>query len=424
MPQTMVVPSGCHSRAPRSVFQCDLSHLTPEAHLLVLLARTSVNGTIQVEIQDRLRDQVNWTLLWQLARAHGVASLVYRTLVSLGGGAVPRDTMEAFRRHVQANAILSSLLTDELVDLVDAFAAKGIPVIPVKGPTLAATAYGDLMLRDCVDLDFIVGQSFISQARQLLWSRGYQLVNRASAQGDGQDEAFHSFVKKNGIFRVDLQWVMTRRLFSFHLDREQFWNQLKPVRFGQRTVMALAPEELLIVLCIQGSKHLWEDLQLVCDVAELLRRRRAIDWSRVLFLSREWGCHRMLLMGLALAHTLFDTPLPRALRDRVAADQDIPDLAKRMPKGLLRAGQEGIEETDAEALFLTLKDWWIDRWKYGLALCHAEVPVVMKLRPWFRFQGRLNMLYQLFHPFHRAAARCARFLRIKKVLVKWLATPG
>jgi hypothetical protein len=132
----------------------------------------------------------------------------------------------------------------------------------------------------------------------------------------------------------------------------------------------------------------------------------------------------MLLMGLALAYTLFDAPLPRPVQDAVAADRDIPDLARRMPKGLLRAGQEGVEETDAEALYFTLKDSWTDQWKYGLALCHAEVPVVMKPLPWFRFHRRLNRLYQLFHPFHQAAARCARFLRIRKGLVKWLEAPG
>jgi hypothetical protein len=188
--------------------------------------------------------------------------------------------------------------------------------------------------------------------------------------------------------------------------------------------MALAPEELLVVLCIHGSKHAWEDLKWACDVAELLRRRRAIDWSRVLFLSHEWGCRRMLFMGLAMARTLFDTPLPRPVQDAIAADWDIQDLAKRMPRQLLRAGQEGVDETDAEALYLTLKDSWIEQWKYGLALCHAEVPVVTKSLLWFRLQGRLNTLYQLFHPFHRTAAWCVRFLRVRKLLLKWLETSG
>lgn len=424
MLHTMILPSGLRSRTTRSEIRFDLSHLTPEAQLLVLLARTSVNGTLQVEILDRLRDRVDWVLVWHLARVNGVASLVYRTLASHGRGIVPKDTMEAFRRHVQANVILSGLLTDELIALVDAFEAKGIRVIPFKGPTLAVTAYGDVALRECIDLDLIVGQSSIPQAQQLLWSRGYQLVSRATGDGDEQDEAVHSFVKRNGMLRVDLRWVMARRLFAFRLDREQFWNQLKPVRLGQRTVMALGPEDLLIVLCLHGSKHAWEDLKWVCDVAELVRRRRAMDWSRVLYSSYEWGCRRVLLMGLAMAHTLFDTPLPRSIQEAITADPDIRDLAKRMPRRLLKTGQEGVEEADVEALYLTLKDSWVERWKYGLTLCHAEVSVITKSPHWFRFHGRLNILYHLFHPFHRLAAWCARLLGVKKVLVKWLEIPG
>jgi hypothetical protein len=424
MPQILRARKKPRSHTIRPLFQFNLSHLLAEAQLLVLLARTSANGTLQVEIQDRLRDRVDWTLLWHLAESHGVAPLVYRALLTYGADSVPRDAFEMFRRHAQANAMVSSLLTGELVTLVDACLAKGIRVIPFNGPTLAIAAYGDLTLRECIDLDLIVEQSSIIQARQLLWSHGYQLAEKSAAGGDIPDEACHSFVRRNGTFRVNLQWAMNRRLFSFRLDREQFWKQLKPVRLGQQTIMALAPEELLIVLCANGSKHAWQDLKSICDVSELLRRRRTIDWSRVLFLSHTLRCRRMLLMGLALAHTLFDTPLPRGIQHAVMADRDIPDLAKAMPGRLLKSGTAGIDDKDAEALYLTLKDSWIEQSKCALAVCHAELPIVNKSLPWFRLQARLNILYRLFHPLHRAAVWCLPFLRVRKLIFKWLVAPG
>ena len=423
MLRTVKLPSWCRSRTSQSVLCFDLAHLAPEAQLLVLLARTSANGTLQVEIQDRLRDRVDWALLWRLARTHGVASLVYRMLVSYGRGAVPSHTMEVFRRHVQSREILNSLLLDELVTLVEAFAAKGVRVIPFNGPLVAVTAYGDLALRECLDLDLVVGPASISQARQLLWSRGYQLVSQGGVQGEEQEEALHSFQKKNGMFRVNLRSAIARRFFAFDLDREEFWNHLKPVRIGRRTVMSLGPEELLIVLCMQGSKHVWEDLKCLCDVAELVRRRRAMDWSRLLFLADEWGCRRLLLMGLATAHVLFDLPLPRSIQDAVSTDPDIHNLAKRMPRHLLRAGQEGVGEADAEAFYLTLKDSWIDQWAYALELCDAEVPLTVESPSWFQFRGRLTMLYHLVRPFHQASDWCGHFLRSRKALGKRLEIP-
>ena len=129
-------------------------------------------------------------------------------------------------------------------------------------------------------------------------------------------------------------------------------------------------------------------------------------------------------MGLALAHTLFDAPLPRALRHAIMIDRDIPHLTKAMPGGLLKPGIEGINEKDAEALYLLLKDSWIGQSKYAVAVCHANLPIVDKPLSWFRLQSRLNVLYRVFHPFHRAAAWCLPFLRFRKMILRWLEAPG
>ena len=420
----MTFPSRLHPRKTRSVMRFDFTHLAPEAQLLVLLARTSINGTFQVEIQDRLRDRVDWHRMWQHARANGVASLVYRTLASHGRGAVPKDMLEGFQRHAQATAILCRLLADELLALVGALTAKGIRAVPFGGPTLALAAYGDLALRESTSLDLILEHTSIPQAHQLLWSRGYQLVRQLAVDGNEKDDASSCFVKKNGMFRVVLRSVAAGRLFPSCLDREQSWNDLKPVRLGQSTILALGHEELLLTLCVHGLQHAWGDLRSVCDVAELIRRRRAMDWSRLLYLSRQRRCRRILLLGLATAHSLFDVPLPRAVQDAVTADSDVQDLAKRMPARLLRKEQEGVEEADVEALCLTLKDSWVEHWKYGLILSCAGGPAVTRSPRWFRFQARLNMLCYLLHPVHRAMAWCAHFLKVKKVRVKWLEIPG
>ena len=189
-------------------------------------------------------------------------------------------------------------------------------------------------------------------------------------------------------------------------------------------MMSLGPEELLIVLCMQGSKHVWEDLKWLCDVAELVRRRHAMDWSRLFFLAHEWGCRRLLLMGLATAHILFDIPLPRLIQDALLADPDIHNLAKRMPKRLLRTEQEGAGEADAESFYLTLKDSWIDQWAYALTLCRGDVPPATEPPSWFQFRGRLTMLYHLIRPFHQAGEWCARFPRRKKAFGNRLEIPG
>lgn len=395
-----------------------------EGRLLVLCARTTINEFIRVEVADLVSEVIDWELVWTLSKAHGVAPLVYRNLVALCPAAVPSAIHAAFRRHIQANALLNTVLAKELVAVLDALAAKGIHAIPFKGVTLAHTAYGDLTLRECADLDLIVDQASIPQARQVLWSQGYQLTSHDTEGGHEPDEPYHFFQKKNGIVAVDLQWVMARPYFMFRLDRSAFWNNLKPVYLPAKMVMGLCSEDMLILLCVHGSKHAWEQLKWVCDVAELVRRRPALDWSRLMFLADEWGCRRMVLLGLALAKSLFDIVLPRAVLQEIELDADIPSLLQHMPKQLLKNSGQGIDEGCAEALYFTIKDSWWERWKLGVALCRGEAKVIALSLSWFRFQRRLRGLSMCLKPIHWVAAKCVPSLRMRQAVVRWLHNAG
>lgn len=401
-----------------------LSQMHREGRLLVLCARATMNEFIRVEVADLVGEIADWELVWRLSKDHGVAPLVYRNLVAICPAAVPSTVHEAFRRHIQANALLNTLQAKELVAVLDALEAKGVHAIPFKGVTLAQTAYGDLGLRECADLDLIVDRGSIPQARQVLWSQGYQLTSQDMGEGHEYDEPCHFFQKKNGIAAVDLQWIMARRHFGFRLDRSVFWSRLKPVHLPAKTVMGLCPEDLLILLCVHGSKQAWKQLKWICDVAELVRRRQALDWSRVLFQADEWGCRRLVLLGLAMAKGLFDIVLPRAVLREIDEDPDIPVLVQYMPKQLLKNPWQGIDEDCTEALYFTLKDSRRERWKFGLALCRTEARVIAGPLPWFRFQRRLRILAACLKPFHRIAVKCVPSVRIRRAVVRWLQSPG
>ncbi|MDL1890717.1 nucleotidyltransferase family protein [Nitrospirales bacterium NOB] len=404
----------------RLVPSTGLAHLHAEGRLLVLCARTRINDFIRVEVADLVDDGVEWDLIWRLARAHGVAPLVYRNLVAICPAAVPATVHELFRRHIQANALLNSLLAKELASVVEAMAAKGVRTIPFKGVTLAQFAYGDLALRECADLDLIVDQTSVSQARQVLWSQGYQLTSRNGHYDESSDEPYHFFQKRNGIIAVDLQWTMAGPRFEFRLDRSQLWARVRAVDLPTKSVPGLCPEELLLLLCVHGAKHGWEQLKWACDVAELVTRRQTLDWSRLLFLAKEWRCRRMVLLGLALAKSLFDIVLPRAVLDAIETDWTIAGLLRHMPKQLLKFPASGIDEQNVEGLHFLLKDSWWERWKFGISLCRSEAAVIRRPLPWFVSQPALRQLAVWLRPFHWLAVKCLPSARMRRVIVRWL----
>ena len=82
--------------------------------------------------------------------------------------------------------------------------------------------------------------------------------------------------------------------------------------FGTQ-VRCPSPEDLLLALAVHGTKHLWERLAWVCDVASLVNTRPDFDWPRVLRLAREARVGRMLGLALRLARGLAGADLPENL---------------------------------------------------------------------------------------------------------------
>jgi hypothetical protein len=397
-----------------------MSHMHNEGRLLVLCARTTINSFVRVEVEDLAGEPVDWETVWQLSKAQRVVPLVYRTLLAVCPAAMPSPLHHAFRRHLQSNALLHTVLAEELLGVLNALSAKGIRAIPLNGLTLSCTAYGDPSLRECTALDLIVDKGSISQASQILWSQGYQLTPSNEDDGNEAHQGSLSFRKKNGIIAVNLHWSLTGRHFNFQLDRSQFWDRLKPVPLLGQSILCLSPEDLLIVLCAHGLQRAWEQLQWICDVAELVRRRPALDWSRVWFQADDWDCRRMVILGLAMARKFFDTTLPRTVLDEIDSDAELSMLVHRMPQQLLKNPDQGISVKCAEALYLTLKDSWWGRCKLGVALCRDRSVVLGQPLPWFRFQTHLRRLFLFFQPLQWVLSRCVPAGRIRRAAIRWL----
>ncbi|MCC6140670.1 MAG: nucleotidyltransferase family protein [Nitrospira sp.] len=375
-----------------------------ESELLVWCARTCVTEELRARIGARVGEPLDWGLLLDLAAYHGVLPLLYRNLSTICPALVPGDTLTKLRQKTQACALLNRSLAQELGNLCAAFAAHSVPVVPIKGATLALSAYGDLTLRDFSDLDLLIPESAVGAAQTVLFAQGYERKDPSadSAETEHDDGPYHVFIKKRSLFRVDLQWVMAHQHFSFQLDRPEFWAHRSRMVLGTSTVHTLAPEELLILLCVHGSKHAWEQLKWVCDVAELLRSHPDLDWTKVFSQATAWRCLRLVHIGLALADWVLDAPIPESIRARYSDDVDVGMLSERMPASLLANPRNGVSEEQAVAFYFLLKDTWWERWRFGLALCRDGSSIVDAPPSWFSRGRQLTQLSHLVRPCQRA----------------------
>jgi hypothetical protein len=338
----------------------------PEAELLLCCARTARTPETDARINALIREEIDWGYLLHTARRHGVAPLLYRYLEAACRQAVPEDVFGTLREHFRANGVRNLWLTGELIRLLDAFGARGIPAVPYKGPALAVSAYGNLALREFIDLDILVHRRDVAKAKEVLASMGYRAryqLTRAQEDAYIRSKYEHPFTRDDGKVVVELHWELTERHF-LPFDNERLWGRLEPVSLAGKDVPTFSPEDTLLLLCAHGAQHAWERLGWICDVAELIRvRREAIGWENIMMQASALGGERMLLLGLCLASNLLGVALPEGVAQRVRADSTVKALAERTskqlfgetdrPAGLL----EGYKGAPAfHALHLTVKE--------------------------------------------------------------------
>ena len=124
----------------------------PETELLLCCA-SPAGGEQRTERVRVLSGQpLDWQYLLDSAAAHAVTPLLYWGLKAVRPETIPASLAESF----QHNTRNSVQLTAELFQVMDLFAREGIQVLPFKGPTLAIAAYGNLALRQFIDLELLV----------------------------------------------------------------------------------------------------------------------------------------------------------------------------------------------------------------------------------------------------------------------------
>jgi hypothetical protein len=360
-------------------------------------------------IRNLLHKDMDWDYLIETALWHGVIPLLYWSLKATCPQAVPKAVLAQLRNYFHANAQSNLFLTGELLKLLNLLEAHQIPAIPFKGPVLAASAYGNLSLRQSGDLDILVHERDFMKSKDLLISQGYRPTNFTTPEEEtylqsmtGAQEAVYlqrnweyHFRRDRDDVTVDLHWgVLPKHFFS--LDIECFWERLEPVSLANTIVLNFPPEDLLLLLCMHGAKDCWKQLARLCDVAELIRTQQGIDWERSMEQAGTLGSERMLFLGLRLASDLLGTGLPPEVLQRMQTNPVVKLHAAQVREQLFCEVDilSGDFKINSFLFHLRVRERLQDKVRCCLYLITPNVPewVFLPLPP------SLSFLYYLLRP--------------------------
>jgi hypothetical protein len=341
-------------REDELLLQCVRSYMAPESNCL----------------ESVVSQDIDWEKLIQKAVEHKVMPLLYQSLHRFCPKAVPKTILNQLQELFLSNARRSLFLTSELLKLVKLLERDGIAAIAFKGPVLSVYAYGNLSLRQYVDLDILVRRRDIFRAKDVLLSNGYRLSPEMAGEAEAvllQSHHAFVFLPESPLYSVDLHWAIAQPHHANALNQEVLWERVESVSLGGNSILTFRPEEMMLFLCMHGSKHSWEQLGWICDVAQLVRSRPDLDWKQVVSDAEKAGCMKSLLLALELAKNLVGGNFPSNVLKMIDSYPKVKAIGRSVTKRLFADKRSLVIERFQQAFIVSrLKQRIRDRIMYLL----------------------------------------------------------
>ncbi|MBW4668528.1 MAG: nucleotidyltransferase family protein [Cyanomargarita calcarea GSE-NOS-MK-12-04C] len=337
-----------------------LSNLRKEAELLLCCARTHLNFSTTELLKTLLQENIDWEYLLNIAHCHKVMPLLYWSLKNTCSSSVPQAEFDKLRNYFQSNNYSNLILTQELIKLLRLFESQKIPVIPFKGPVLAASIYRNLSLRRIGDLDILVQQQDFQKVADLLSAQGYKL------KIDVPWECH--FVRDDGSSNIDLHRDIVPKHLCCSVSDNYWWEHIEPFSLAGTKISNLTPEASLLILCLNGTKECWQSLNRICDVAELIRTHPEMDWNHIMEEFTILGCKRLISLGLILAGELLAAPLTEEVWQWVKSDSVAKSLAFQVREQLFSDSAQEIGEVERTIFHIKTRERLRDKFQSFLGL--------------------------------------------------------
>lgn len=293
--------------------------ITSEDKLLLLCARTQQNSNTYFKLIKLLNNDLNWDYIIKKGFHHRLIPLLYWNLKEFGEQ-IPKSIFKDLKDIYVENAKKNLAILGELFILLDIFKKHDVVVIPYKGPIIAIHAYNNVTLRQFDDIDIFINKKDYFKVKEILISNGY--VPQFILEGYKERRFINSqrelkFYNHDKDLTVEIHWHFQG--VSFSLSDTDFFGCFKTIEINGIEILSLSNEDMLLVLCIHLSGHLWERLSWLCDISELISSQK-INWEYVFKKADELGVKRLLLINLNLLEDLLNIDLQNEVRKQFKSE--------------------------------------------------------------------------------------------------------
>ena len=288
--------------------------LSPEFSLAAACAVWPPSRRRTEVIHTAAAKPLDWARFMRVVKRHGVLGLVRDGLKH----AQP-DIPAEIAREIDEQAVLmvrnTLAMAAEAVRLQRLFDDAGLPLLFLKGASLAMLAYGNLGLRSAKDIDLLVPPETLEPAIALIKRAGYRRFDPIPAIDEQQLQLLMDFrgdlgfVHEEKGLQVELHWTMFMNPHAMN-DASVMAKSRFVSLAGNSAVRTLGEEDLFAYLCVHGALHVWNQLKWLADINALLAAASEGSAERLYRAASERGAARPAGQAILLCQKLLQAPLP------------------------------------------------------------------------------------------------------------------
>jgi len=259
-------------------------------------------------------DRTTWLAFLNQANFYSLIPLLYQRLVRERPGQtlLPAEVSQLLRttyyKSLGKNTVNFHLLGQVLQRLQEA----GLRVLLLKGAYLAEQVYGDIGLRPMGDIDLLTPPDKFPQVLESLTAMGFTSERPYFEEADGILHYHAPGLIKDGVL-IELHWDLVLSSSPVQFDIQHLWDRARPVTLEHGQAWALAPEDLLLYLCVHTAyvHEFHNQLRSLVDIAEVLHHSAdTINWDILVKTAGDWKAGRGVYLTLTLVKELLKAEIP------------------------------------------------------------------------------------------------------------------
>lgn len=249
---------------------------------------------------------VRWAELAATAEHHGVAPIAGHNLRQCRIE-MPAEVSERLERAFFENVLVKAQEAERLAAAIRRLREAGYRSMLLKGVALDLLVYREPWVTTSKDADLLLRpEGRLAEDEREVRRSLYQSGIECDLPG-------HHDLDMNGVLPVRY---------------ERIWAAALPVSYHGVEAFVMAPEDLLLSLCVGACRKRFFRLKALFDIAETAKK--GLDWERFVRQAREDRCEGIAYAALLAASRTLDAPVPSGVLARLGVSRTRRALIRKL----------------------------------------------------------------------------------------------